>query len=126
MNKHLHFLLHEIAKANVSDQFVFYVAVPDLHKELFERQMISVFHNARLSEITSEDPVINESFSIAYFERSNNFLITTSSKDILTDSANALSKIKNLKVDPNFLDLRYDYEERASQPAPDESVHLGD
>ncbi len=53
------YIVLEIANANGSDQFVFYVAVPDRHKELFERQMISVFHNARLTEVTSDYNIFN-------------------------------------------------------------------
>ncbi len=53
------YIVLEIANANGSDQFVFYVAVPNLHKELFERQMISVFHNAKLTEATSDYNIFN-------------------------------------------------------------------
>ena len=47
------YIVLEIANANGSSQFVFYVAVPNKHKELFERQMISMFHNAKRTEATS-------------------------------------------------------------------------
>ncbi|MBA3733560.1 type IV secretory system conjugative DNA transfer family protein [Patescibacteria group bacterium] len=64
----------EIANANGSDQFVFYVAVPNMHKELFERQLISVFHHARLAEVTSDYNIFNnEGASLgSYLESSTN------------------------------------------------------
>lgn len=53
------YIVLEIANANGSDQFVFYVAVPDVHKILFEKQIISVFHNAKLTEATSDYNIFN-------------------------------------------------------------------
>lgn len=53
------YIVLEIANANGSDQFVFYVAVPNIHKALFEQQMISVFHNARLTEAISDYNIFN-------------------------------------------------------------------
>ncbi len=68
------YIVLEIANPNGSDQFVFYVAVPNLHKDLFERQMISVFHNAKLTETTSDYNIFNsDGVSIgSYLESSNN------------------------------------------------------
>ncbi len=53
------YIVLEIANPNGSDQFVFYVAVPNIHKALFEKQIISVFHNARLTEATSDYNIFN-------------------------------------------------------------------
>lgn len=53
------YIVLEIANANGSDQFIFYVAIPNIHKELFERQIVSVFHNARLTESTSDYNIFN-------------------------------------------------------------------
>ncbi|TSC70958.1 MAG: hypothetical protein CEO12_83 [Parcubacteria group bacterium Gr01-1014_46] len=53
------YIVLEIANANGSDQFVFYVAVPNAHKALFEKQIISVFHNAILTEATSDYNIFN-------------------------------------------------------------------
>jgi hypothetical protein len=53
------YIVLEVANPNGSDQFVFYVAVPNIHKDLFEKQMISVFHNARLMEATSDYNIFN-------------------------------------------------------------------
>ncbi|MFA7216847.1 MAG: type IV secretory system conjugative DNA transfer family protein [Candidatus Paceibacterota bacterium] len=50
----------EIANANDSDQFVFYVAVPKEHTDLFEKQIISIFHNARLTEVVDDYNIFNE------------------------------------------------------------------
>jgi hypothetical protein len=54
------YIVLEIVNANGSDQFVFYVAVPHLHKSLFERQIISIFHNAKLTEVFDDYNVFNE------------------------------------------------------------------
>lgn len=49
----------EIANANGSDQFVFYIAVPNLYKELLEKQIISIFHKAKLTESKSDYNIFN-------------------------------------------------------------------
>lgn len=54
------YIVLEIANSNGSDQFVFYVAVPNIHKDLLERQIISIFHNAHLTEVTSDYNIFNE------------------------------------------------------------------
>ena len=53
------YIVLEIANPNGSDQFVFFVAVPNRHKELFEKQIISIFHNARLTEVSSDYNIFN-------------------------------------------------------------------
>lgn len=53
------YIVLEIANANGSDQFVFYVAVPDAHKTLFEKQIISIFHNAKITEANSDYNIFN-------------------------------------------------------------------
>lgn len=53
------YLVLEIANANGSDQFIFYVAVPNAHKQLFEKQIISVFHNAVITEAVSDYNIFN-------------------------------------------------------------------
>ncbi len=40
----------ELADENNSDEFIFYIAVPDSKKNLFERQIMSIFSNAKISE----------------------------------------------------------------------------
>lgn len=54
------YVVLEIAKANGSDQFIFYVAVPNVHKTLFEKQIISVFHNAKLTESKGDYNIFNQ------------------------------------------------------------------
>lgn len=49
----------EIANENGSDQFIYYVAVPEKFKNLFEKQIISVFHNAKVAEITNDYNIYN-------------------------------------------------------------------
>ncbi len=68
------YIVLEVANANGSDQFVFYVAVPNIHKDLFEKQMISVFHDARLTEATGDYNIFNsDGVSLgSYLESSNN------------------------------------------------------
>lgn len=68
------YIVLEIANANGSEQFVFYVAVPNVHKELFEKQIISVFHNAVLTPAVSDYNIFNkEGFSMgSYLESSVN------------------------------------------------------
>ncbi|MCX6702109.1 MAG: TraM recognition domain-containing protein [Candidatus Zambryskibacteria bacterium] len=68
------YIVLEIANANGSDQFVFYVAVPDVHKSLFEKQIISVFHDAKLTEVTSDYNIFNaDGISLgSYLESTNN------------------------------------------------------
>lgn len=54
------YIVLEVANPNGSEQFVFYVAVPNIHKDLFQKQMISVFHNAKLTECPSDYNIFNE------------------------------------------------------------------
>ncbi|PIQ92047.1 MAG: hypothetical protein COV70_01500 [Parcubacteria group bacterium CG11_big_fil_rev_8_21_14_0_20_39_22] len=49
----------EIANANGSDEFIFYASVPDGAKEIFEKQVISIFHNARISEAKDDYNIFN-------------------------------------------------------------------
>lgn len=68
------YIVLEIANANGSDQFVFYVGVPNAHKQLFERHLISIFHNAKITEATSDYNIFNnEGVSVgSYLEASSN------------------------------------------------------
>jgi len=68
------YIVMEIANPNGSDQFIFYVAVPNMHKNLFEQQIISIFHNARLTEATSDYNIFNhEGISLgSYLEATRN------------------------------------------------------
>lgn len=50
----------ELAVANHSDQFVFYVGVPDSKKGLFEKQVLSIFHDARIQEKTDDYNIFSD------------------------------------------------------------------
>lgn len=50
----------EIANANFSQEIVFYVAVPAAKKNLFEKSILSVFHNAKISEKPDDYNIFNE------------------------------------------------------------------
>lgn len=59
-NYNENYIVLEIANANGSDQFIFYVAVPNIHKALFEKQIISVFNNVKLTEASSDYNIFNQ------------------------------------------------------------------
>ena len=50
----------EIANANFSEQVVFYVAVPTAKKSLFEKQILSIFSNAKIEEKADDYNIFNE------------------------------------------------------------------
>ena len=50
----------EIANANFSQEIVFYVAVPTARKNLFEKQILSIFHNAKIIEKPDDYNIFNE------------------------------------------------------------------
>ncbi len=50
----------EIANANGSSESVFYVGVPDSKKALFEKQIFSIFHNAKVIEKKDDYNIFNE------------------------------------------------------------------
>ena len=68
------YIVLEIANANGSDQFVFYVSVPNAYKALFEKQIVAVFSNAKLTEATSDYNIFNQDgISLgSYLESTNN------------------------------------------------------
>lgn len=50
----------EIANANFSQEIVFYVAVPQARKNLFEKSILSIFHNAKISEKPDDYNIFNK------------------------------------------------------------------
>ncbi len=67
------YIVLEIANADGNDQFLFYVAVPNAHKELFHKQLISVFHNAEIVESSSDYNIFNSGgVSVGSFLESTN------------------------------------------------------
>lgn len=67
------YIVLEIANANGSDKVIFYVAVPRAHKDLFEKQTTSIFHNAVITEITEDYNIFNtEGHSLGSYLESTN------------------------------------------------------
>ena len=66
----------EIANSNGSDEFVFYVSVPTRRKELFGKQLLSIFPNAHVNEHKDDYNIFNEQgVSVAsYAKLSKHFL----------------------------------------------------
>ncbi len=50
----------EIANANGSDEVIFYMGVPDSKRTLFEKQITSLFHNAKVREAKDDYNIFNE------------------------------------------------------------------
>ncbi|MDB5259765.1 MAG: hypothetical protein JWO73_973 [Candidatus Taylorbacteria bacterium] len=50
----------ELAVANHSDDFSFHVAVHNSKKSIFEKQMLSIFHNAKIVEKSDDYNIFNE------------------------------------------------------------------
>ncbi len=54
------YIVIEIANSNGSSEFVFYVAVPDSKKDLFEKHILSIFHDAKVHEKNDDHNIFNE------------------------------------------------------------------
>jgi GTPase SAR1 family protein len=50
----------ELANANKSEEFIFYVSVPDTKKGLFEKQILSIFPEAKIFEKKDDYNIFNE------------------------------------------------------------------
>jgi len=50
----------ELANANKSEEFIFYISVPNTKKELFEKQILSIFPEARIAEKRDDYNIFNE------------------------------------------------------------------
>jgi hypothetical protein len=90
----------EIANANGSSEFIFYVSVPDSKRQLFEKQILSIFHNAKIKEAKNDYNIFNEQGesvgAIAYSERKPVFPLKTYEEfgvDPLNVLLNSFSKI---------------------------------
>jgi len=55
----------EIAVANHSDEFIFYAAVPDSRRDLFEKQILSIFPDAKVAVQKNDYNIFNESGAAA-------------------------------------------------------------
>ncbi|MEK7213578.1 MAG: DUF87 domain-containing protein [Patescibacteria group bacterium] len=91
----------ELAVANHSDEFTFYVAVHDNKKSIFEKQMLAVFHNAKIVEKKDDYNIFNEKgitiASYAKYSKNDIWPLKTYDKfdfDPLNSILNSFSKIK--------------------------------
>lgn len=91
----------ELAVSNHSDEFTFYVAVHDSKKSLFEKQMLAIFHNAKIVEKKDDYNIFNEKgitlASHAQYSKNSIWPIKTYDKfdfDPLNSILNSFSKIK--------------------------------
>jgi len=50
----------ELAVANGSEEFVFYAAVPDSKRDLFEKHIHAIFHNAKVIEFKNDYNIFNQ------------------------------------------------------------------
>ncbi|MEI6345737.1 MAG: hypothetical protein WCO79_00650 [bacterium] len=60
-----HYFTIELAVSNYSDEFVFYMAVPDTKRDLFEKQILGIFHNARITEKNDDYNIFSEKGVVA-------------------------------------------------------------
>lgn len=91
----------ELAVANHSDEFSFNVAVHDAKKSLFEKQMLAIFHNARIIEKKDDYNTFNEKgatvASYAKYAKNSIWPLKTYDQfdhDPLNSILNSFSKIK--------------------------------
>jgi hypothetical protein len=94
------YLTIELANANKSAEFIFYVSVSDAKKELFEKQIMSIFPEARILEKKDDYNIFNEQGvsvgSYAKQEKNHIFPLKTYDKfdyDPLNVILNSFSKI---------------------------------
>lgn len=97
-----HFTI-EISNTLDSEEFVFYISVPVSKKDLFEKQITSVFHNIKLSVEPNDYNIFNQDGvsvgAYAEFIEKEVFLIKTSENfdiDPLNIILNSFSKIKKV------------------------------
>src|SRR3989344_5064063 len=63
----------EIANANYSEEIVFYVSIPESKKMIFEKQILSIFNNAKVNEKPDDYNIFNEAgFTAGAVARSSN------------------------------------------------------
>ncbi len=91
----------EIAVANHSDEFTFYVAVHDSKRSLFEKQVLSIFHNAKIIEKKDDYNIFNEQgstiASYANYSKNSIWPLKTYDQfdfDPLNSILNSFSKIR--------------------------------
>lgn len=60
-----HYFTIELAVSNHSNEFIFYMAVPDTKRDLFEKQILGIFHNARITEKNDDYNIFSEKGAVA-------------------------------------------------------------
>lgn len=92
----------ELANANKSEEFVFYISVPDTKKGLFEKQILSIFSEAKIFEKKDDYNIFNEQgSSVGSFAVQNSnpiYPLKTYEQfdyDPLNIILNSFSKLKN-------------------------------
>lgn len=60
-NPRENYIVLEIANSEGSEEDVFYVSVPNDKKDLFEKQILAIFHNAKVIEKNDDHNIFNES-----------------------------------------------------------------
>jgi predicted ribonuclease YlaK len=73
----------ELANSNGSNEIVFYISVPDSKKILFEKQLVSIFPNARVIEKKDDYNIFNEGgdYVGSYAELSTNDILPIKTYD---------------------------------------------
>ncbi|MDD4803997.1 MAG: DUF87 domain-containing protein [Candidatus Pacebacteria bacterium] len=66
----------ELAKSNNSNEIIFYISVPDVKRNLFEKQVVSIFPEARILEKKDDYNIFNEGgdYVGSYAELSTNHI----------------------------------------------------
>lgn len=101
-NKQRNFYTLELALSNTGNQVVFYVCVPRGSAELFEKQVLGLYRDARINEVTDDYNIFNPSGvsagSYAVSTKSDMFMIKTYDKfdhDPMNVLLNTFSKLKS-------------------------------
>ncbi len=91
----------ELAVANHSDEFTFYVAVDNNYRNLFEKNMLAIFYNAKIIEKKDDYNIFNEQGvtvgSYAHYKKNSIWPLKTYDQfdfDPLNSLLNSFSKIK--------------------------------
>jgi hypothetical protein len=97
------FISLEIANAHNSSEVIFYVAVPDSHKTLFEKQILAIFYNAKIALLPDDYNIFNSSGvtvgSVASLDKDGIFPLKTYDSfdhDPLNVILNSFSKVNKV------------------------------
>jgi hypothetical protein len=59
-NERENYFTLEIALTNVSDQVIIYAAIPNKHLNLFEKQVLAFYHDAKIKDVPDDYNIFNE------------------------------------------------------------------